>query len=128
MNGQLTTRGGGDPVGQTVADAAGRWELRPDVEIAPGQYALRIDQLDAEGRVVGRVEVPFERGEPAAVLAALKEGKVVIQPGNNLWNIARRLYGSGFRYTVIYEANKEQIRDPDLIYPGQVFETPADTR
>ncbi|WP_339829615.1 Ig-like domain-containing protein [uncultured Parvibaculum sp.] len=119
---------GGDPVGQTVADAAGRWELRPDVEIAPGQYALRIDQLDAEGRVVGRVEVPFERGEPAAVLAALKEGKVVIQPGNNLWNIARRLYGSGFRYTVIYEANKEQIRDPDLIYPGQVFETPADTR
>lgn len=119
---------GGDPVGQTTTDDTGRWELRPDVEIAPGQYALRVDQLDEDGRVVGRVEVPFERGEPSAVLAALKDGKVVIQPGNNLWNIAHRLYGSGFRYTVIYEANKDQIRDPDLIYPGQVFATPTDNR
>ncbi|WP_231573572.1 LysM peptidoglycan-binding domain-containing protein [Thermopetrobacter sp. TC1] len=51
-------------------------------------------------------------------------GKVVIQPGDNLWNIARAIYGRGIRYTVIYEANKDQIRDPDLIYPGQVFTTP----
>jgi nucleoid-associated protein YgaU len=116
---------GGKPVGDAVANPAGRWELRPDTDIVPGQYALRIDQLDEGGRVVGRIEVPFERGEPAAVLAALKEGKVVIQPGNNLWNIARNLYGSGFSYTVIYEANKDQIRDPNLIYPGQIFETPV---
>lgn len=112
-------------VGETAADADGRWELSPEADIAPGQYALRVDQIDGDGRVVGRIEVPFERGEPQAVLAALREGKVVIQPGNNLWNIARRLYGSGFSYTVIYEANKDQIRDPNLIYPGQVFETPA---
>ena len=111
--------------GETVADADGRWELSPEADIAPGQYALRVDQVDGDGRVVGRIEVPFERGEPQAVLAALREGKVVIQPGNNLWNIARRLYGSGFSYTVIYEANKDQIRDPNLIYPGQVFETPV---
>ena len=117
---------GGNLVGETVADASGHWELSPEADIAPGQYALRVDQVDAQGQVVGRIEVPFERGEPAAVLAALKEGKVVVQPGNNLWNIARRLYGSGFSYTVIYEANKEQIRDPDLIYPGQVFATPTE--
>ena len=61
-------------------------------------------------------------------MAALREGKVVIQPGNNLWNIARRLYGSGFSYTVIYEANKDQIRNPDLIYPGQVFMMPEGDR
>ncbi|MDP1627682.1 LysM peptidoglycan-binding domain-containing protein [Parvibaculum sp.] len=116
---------GGDPVGEATANESGRWELRPETDIAPGQYALRVDQIDEEGRVVGRVEVPFERGEAAAVLAALRDGKVVIQPGNNLWNIARGLYGSGFSYTVIYEANKSQIRDPNLIYPGQVFETPG---
>lgn len=116
---------GRELAGETVADAQGRWELTPESDIAPGQYALRVDQVDGEGRVVGRIEVPFERGEPQAVLAALREGKVVIQPGNNLWNIARRLYGSGFSYTVIYEANKDQIRDPNLIYPGQVFETPV---
>lgn len=116
---------GGKLVGETTADETGHWELSPDSDIAPGQYALRVDQLDGQGQVVGRVEVPFERGEKEAVLAALKEGKVVIQPGNNLWNIARSIYGSGFSYTVIYEANKDQIRDPNLIYPGQVFETPA---
>lgn len=116
---------GGNPVGETKADTDGRWELSPAADIAPGQYALRVDQVDGEGRVVGRIEVPFERGEPRAVLAALRDGKVVIQPGNNLWNIARRLYGSGFSYTIIYEANKDQIRDPNLIYPGQIFETPA---
>jgi nucleoid-associated protein YgaU len=38
--------------------------------------------------------------------------------------MARRSYGSGWQYSVIYEANKDQIRDPDLIYPGQVFKLP----
>ncbi|MGI9511447.1 MAG: hypothetical protein ACR2OL_00975 [Anderseniella sp.] len=52
-------------------------------------------------------------------------GKVVIQPGNNLWQISRVIYGQGHQYTVIYDANKDQIRDPDRIYPGQIFETPG---
>ena len=52
-------------------------------------------------------------------------GKVVIQPGNNLWQISRVIYGKGRQYTVIYDANKEQIRDPNRIYPGQIFETPG---
>lgn len=116
---------GGKAVGDATADDKGHWELRPTVEIAPGHYALRIDQLDQAGKVVARIELPFERGEPGKVAAAIKKGEVVIQPGNNLWNIARELYGSGFSYTVIYEANKGQIRDPNLIYPGQVFTTPA---
>jgi nucleoid-associated protein YgaU len=42
-----------------------------------------------------------------------------------LWSLARQRYGSGFEYTLIYEANKDQIRDPDLIYPGQVFTLPS---
>lgn len=135
-NGNLIISGKADPqapvrlyvdgksIGGTTTDESGRWEHRPTTIIAPGQYMMRIDQQNAEGKVVARIELPFERGEPSAVLSALKDGKVVIQPGNNLWGIAQRLYGSGFSYTVIYEANKDQIRDPDLIYPGQVFETP----
>ena len=47
-----------------------------------------------------------------------------VQPGNSLWRLARRSYGEGLRYTEIYEANKDQIRNPDLIYPGQVFVLP----
>ena len=49
---------------------------------------------------------------------------MVVQPGASLWRIARSNYGKGTRFTVIYQANKEQIRDPDLIYPGQIFTLP----
>jgi nucleoid-associated protein YgaU len=54
-----------------------------------------------------------------------RQGRVVIQPGNNLWNISRVIYGKGTRYTVIFQANKDLIRNPRLIYPGQIFATPG---
>jgi hypothetical protein len=50
----------------------------------------------------------------------------IISRGDNLWRISQRIYGSGYRYTVIYGANKDQIRNPNLIYPGQVFVLPGD--
>lgn len=49
-----------------------------------------------------------------------------IERGNSLWQISKRTYGRGNRYTVIYDANQDQIRDPDLIYPGQIFVLPED--
>ncbi len=60
----------------------------------------------------------------ATITGQPREGRVVIQPGNNLWRISRVLYGSGEKYTMLYKANKDQIRNPDLIYPGQIFKTP----
>lgn len=50
---------------------------------------------------------------------------ITVQPGYSLWKIARDTYGEGVMYVEVYEANKEKIRNPDLIYPGQVFEIPA---
>ncbi|MBS0564700.1 MAG: LysM peptidoglycan-binding domain-containing protein, partial [Proteobacteria bacterium] len=50
---------------------------------------------------------------------------ITVQPGFTLWGIARKSYGDGFLYVRVYEANKDQIRDPDLIYPGQVFTVPS---
>ncbi len=122
-------------VGEAAADRNGQWSLIAGSALAPGVYDLQIDQLDAVGRVTGVVVVPFERASPEAVAAAQAEAreaeargetasKVVVQPGNSLWRIARRVYGSGFQYTVIYAANDSQIRDPDLIYPGQIFDVP----
>jgi nucleoid-associated protein YgaU len=58
--------------------------------------------------------------DPVAALAET----VTIRRGDNLWVIARRVYGAGIRYTTIYLANRDQIRDPDLIYPGQVLVVP----
>lgn len=113
------------PAGEGMGDGEGRWTIASDIAIAPGVHTVRVDALDARGSVLARLEAPFERATPEAVDLVLKDGRVVIQPGNNLWTIARRLYGSGVRYTVIYQANRDQIRDPDLIYPGQVFTTPG---
>lgn len=49
----------------------------------------------------------------------------IVSRGDSLWRISRRVYGRGLRYTVIYDANQEQIRNPDLIYPGQIFVLPG---
>lgn len=51
-------------------------------------------------------------------------GKAIIRQGDNLWSIASRVYGSGYRFITIYRANQEQILNPDLIFPGQVFNLP----
>jgi nucleoid-associated protein YgaU len=92
--------------------------------VANGLHQLRVDQVTGEGKVVTRVESPFDRAAPDATAAASSATTVVVQPGNSLWRIARRNYGSGWDFTVIYDANREQIRNPDLIYPGQVFALP----
>jgi nucleoid-associated protein YgaU len=49
---------------------------------------------------------------------------VTVQPGFTLWGIAKRQFGDGILYVQVYEANKDKIKDPDLIYPGQVFTLP----
>jgi len=110
-----------DSIGRTVVSKEGTWELRPEDAVEPGIYTLRVDEVK-EAKVVARIELPFARAEPLKALA--NEEYVIVQPGNSLWRISRRILGEGTMYTVIYEANKDQIRDADLIYPGQIFAVP----
>jgi hypothetical protein len=113
-------------VGETQVDSNGRWSFRLKETLAPGVYVLRVDELRSGGRVARRIEVPFSR---APAINELGERQIVIiRPGNSLWRIARRTYGKGVQYTLIFEANKNQIRNPNLIYPGQVFTLPSATR
>ncbi|MCE5971937.1 LysM peptidoglycan-binding domain-containing protein [Sinirhodobacter sp. WL0062] len=97
---------------------------------APGQHVLRIDALDVDGKVLARAETSYDRVAPEALAAAdgakPKGGTrmITIEPGNTLWAIARENYGDPYLYVRLFEANRDQIRDPDLIYPGQVFEIP----
>jgi nucleoid-associated protein YgaU len=108
-------------VGAAVADGSNRWLLPLPTTVDTQPHTLRIDQIGEDGSVVARVESPFQRAEQVALAA---DQNFIVQPGNSLWRIARRSYGEGLRYTEIYEANKDMIRDPDLIYPGQVFVIP----
>jgi nucleoid-associated protein YgaU len=111
------------PVGDAIGDASGHWTLSPTQAVEPGIHKLRLDQLAANGKVANRLELPFLRETLAQSQVA--PGSVVVQPRQNLWRLARRAYGAGIRYTVIYQANQDQIRDPRLIYVGQVFTIPA---
>ena len=106
--------------GQAAAD--GSWRLAPAKPVEPGKYRLRLDRLAKDGKPVARLELPFER-IPVPPATGNSERLVVVR-GDSLWNIARAHYGTGFQHTLIYGANKDQIRDPDLIYPGQVFSLP----
>jgi len=106
--------------GQTAAD--GSWRLVLAKPVEPGKYRLRLDRLAKDGKPVARLELPFER-IPVPPATGNSERLVVVR-GDSLWNIARAHYGTGFQHTLIYGANKDQIRDPDLIYPGQVFSLP----
>lgn len=110
------------PAGKATVDESGNWTLSPEAEVVEGVHRLRIDQMGGGGEIVASVSTPFTRSGFQA--PGPDEGLVVVQPGNSLWRIARRVYGGGIKYVVIFEANRDQIRDPDLIYPGQVFVLP----
>lgn len=132
--------------GQAKAGGAGRWVLETTRELAPGEYQIRADQVEvATGTVLARAAVPFERiaDEPVllpVVTAAGASGasgsgassaagqvnakRVIIRKGDNLWRISRRLYGRGVRFSTIYQANAQEIQNPNLIFPGQVFVLP----
>jgi hypothetical protein len=108
-------------VGRGQADPQGLWRITPTEKIAEGTHQLRIDQVQPDGKVIARLEVPFGKTTTGEVVTPQA---ITIVPGNNLWRIAQRIYGEGLRYTVIYQANRGVIKDPDLIYPGQVFVLP----
>ncbi len=125
-----------EPVTASPVTEGGDWRIDlPD--IATGVYTLRIDEVDAEGGVVSRLETPFRREEAADVAAVLAEETSVdgfevavrtVQPGATLWAIAEENLGAGIFYVEVYEANRDLIRDPDLIYPGQIFRIPEITQ
>jgi hypothetical protein len=108
----------------------GYWETDLS-DIVPGTYTLRIDQLSLKGDVISRLESPFKREdrEKLAKLIAPSTSPariniITVQPGNTLWAIARKRYGDGLLYVRVFEANRDKIKDPDLIYPGQLFDLP----
>jgi len=114
------------PVAEVIAREDGTWRTVLEQPLATGDYTLRLDQVGPSGAPVARLETPFTRaGPPRTPADDQRVDYVIVQPGNSLWRISRRLFGSGFHYVEIFETNQGQIRDPDLIYPGQVFTVPT---
>ncbi|NSY36788.1 LysM peptidoglycan-binding domain-containing protein [Leisingera sp. ANG59] len=122
------------PVAEVDAAENGQWNGRLE-DVAPGVYTLRLDEIEAAtGKVVSRLETPFKREAPEVLPQPEREADpeqpvplvraVTVQKGDTLWAISQEKYGSGFLYVRVFEANRGAIRDPDLIYPGQVFTIP----
>ena len=118
-------------------------------ELEKGRYAVRADMIErGTTNVLARAEVSLlhepEIAESEVVVATAEPepevevatetpdpkpeirtgASVIIRRGDSLWKVARRNYGAGIRYTTIFEANRDQVRDADLIYPGQVLKVP----
>ncbi|NBT32069.1 MAG: LysM peptidoglycan-binding domain-containing protein, partial [Rhodobacteraceae bacterium] len=141
----LSGRGAGDGSVRIYLDNAplieapiapdGNWSLDLP-QIDTGIYTLRVDEISADGSVSSRIETPFQREEPSAIAAVMGDTEKpaemnvrvkTVQPGATLWAIARETYGEGVMYVRVFEANRDRIRNPDLIYPGQVFVVPEGT-
>ncbi|MCG7506987.1 Ig-like domain-containing protein [Mesorhizobium retamae] len=145
-------------LGEAVATEKGQFLVEATRNLPVGDYTIRVDLLGADGsKVVARAAVPFQRepGEavaavapsasdappapqdtasagtaPTAVAPKLEQVNhaVIIRRGDSLWRISRRVYGHGVRYSTIYLANQQQIRNPDRIWPGQVFKVPQKSK
>ena len=153
-------------VASVTAGADGRFAVTINEGIKPGNYRVRLDEVEANsGTVHARAEVPFtvpenvvtgsvsaqaaasnrpnvavaqqqpqlapasatvlpDAGSPSAVVVP-KIATTTVSRGDSLWRISHLAYGAGTRYAVIYQANRQQIRNPNLIYPGQVFVVPT---
>lgn len=136
-------------VAAVAAGPDGKWSVRIDQGMQPGAYNVRADVIGADGKPLGRVEAPFDlplsmaaapaqasvsaqppivaqqKEEPvagAAIVADLRTARV--ERGDSLWRISRNIYGEGMRYTQIYDANTNQLRNPNRIFPGQVLVVP----
>ncbi len=86
----------------------------------PDSATSQQPQLAAAGTAV----LP-DSGSPSSTVVVPKIATTTVTRGDSLWRLSQTSYGAGMRYAVIYNANKEQIRNPNLIYPGQVFVVPA---
>ena len=156
-NGEPLDRAVADQSGQFVMTPSrlppGSYDLtlrsrQPDGRQASSQQSVAV-ALDATESASGaavrsRVEVPFtvpetavaNRSAPDQVVGSPQAppsargapSTVVVTRGDSLWRISRVTYGTGMQYPLVLKANRDQIRNPDLIYPGQTFALPTPAR
>src|SRR5713226_7472424 len=134
---------------RAVADQSGQFVMVPP-RLPPGDYELTLRSRQADGKqatskqsvvvalaeaesssgaVRSRAEVPQAAGSSQAHQPSQpKIATTVVSRGDSLWRISRVTYGEGMRYADVYKANQDQIRNPNRIYPGQIFVLPMKAR
>lgn len=113
----------GKMVGEATVGDDGFWNMILDKPVNPGDYILRFHQIENEN-IISSIETPITQSDLSEL--DLGDRTYVVQPGNSLWRISRRYYGRGTLYTIIFAKNNDQIDNPHLIYPGQIFKIPEE--
>lgn len=112
---------------QAVAELNGRINRKegPKADRQKDLDALKANRISALPEFFDRVHNQMQRSLDAWVEAPLVINYTVVK-GDHLWGIAKKKehYGNGFAWPVIYRANRDQIKNPDLIYPNQTFKVP----
>lgn len=135
-------------VAEARTQTDGRWSLTIKSGMTAGGYLMRADEIGAGGAtVIASANTPFDYpaapasaspGAPIAASTSMGEAPAPspadpvvesvqtkrVATGHTLWELSRNYYGDPTRYPVIYEANKWEIHNPNLIYPGEVFIVP----
>ena len=107
------------PIGDVEPDASGPEPAKPAA--AP---ETEVAAAPAEPETQAASNAAPETVAPALTKA---DASVIIRRGDSLWRISRRIYGRGVRYSTIYLANKEKVKNPNRIWPGQVMMIPEKT-
>jgi nucleoid-associated protein YgaU len=90
---------------------------------AQAATSKRPDTTGPQLAAAGATVLP-DSGSPSTVVVP-KIATTTVSRGDSLWRLSQLTYGAGMRYAVIYKANREQIRNPNRIYPGQIFVLPT---
>jgi nucleoid-associated protein YgaU len=135
-------------VAEAKTQADGRWSLTIERGMTPGSYVMQADEISpGSATVVASASTPFDYPDEAAptsptapiaasqspaqssasspadpVIESVQTKRVAT--GHTLWALSKSYYGDPTHYPVIYEANRAQIHNPNVIYPGQVFVVP----
>jgi nucleoid-associated protein YgaU len=107
---------------QDHAGGSSQGRRQPDLRVASGRD-VPVSQLRQP-----TAAAPLADGGSSSSLAGHKSSTAVVTRGDSLWRISRLTYGAGTQYAVVYRANRDQIRDPNRIYPGQIFILPTKAR
>jgi nucleoid-associated protein YgaU len=115
-------RSSAEMLDQTVGSSQAPQPSRP-----PFQTAKRQDIAVSRLLHANAATAPSDGGSRSVVVVP-KMVTAVVSRGDSLWHISRLTYGTGMQYAVVYKANRDQIRDPNRIYPGQIFVLPTKAR
>ena len=108
--------------GEALVLADGAWQVAGGLDMDIAVNHLRFALFDDANQIIARYDLPVK----ARDLAKGQDGSplVVVNKGDMLWRIAYHQLGEGVKYVDIVRRNKQDIVDPDLIFPKQIFAVP----